>query len=73
MWIFAFAVIGLIVGNVLRKVGLEAGRANSYGSAAAPDALARPGADPLYLNRLAAVARWSLAPSDPALSISTAP
>mgnify|MGYP001082392092 CR=1 FL=1 len=35
MWLFAFAIIALIVGNVLRKRGLEASRSNMYGSAAA--------------------------------------
>jgi hypothetical protein len=35
MWLFAFAVLALVVGNWLRRVGVEAARANSYGSAAA--------------------------------------
>ena len=35
MWLFAFAVPALIAGTVLRKVGVEAARANAYGSAAA--------------------------------------
>ncbi len=35
MWLFAFAVPALITGTVLRKVGVEAARANAYGSAAA--------------------------------------
>ena len=35
MWLFAFAVPALVTGTVLRKVGVEAARANSYGSAAA--------------------------------------
>jgi len=35
MWLRAFAVPALIAGTVLRKVGIEAARANVYGSAAA--------------------------------------
>ena len=35
MWLFAFALPALITGTVLRKVGVEAARANAYGSAAA--------------------------------------
>ena len=35
MWLFALAVLVLIVGTVLRKVGVEAARANAHGSAAA--------------------------------------
>ena len=35
MLLFAFAVPALIAGTVLRKVGVEAARANAYGSAAA--------------------------------------
>jgi hypothetical protein len=35
MWLFAFAVPAVITGTVLRKVGVEAARANAYGSAAA--------------------------------------
>lgn len=35
MWLLAFAVPALIAGTVLRKVGVEAARANAYGSAAA--------------------------------------
>jgi len=35
MWLLAFAVPALITGSVLRKVGVEAARANTYGSAAA--------------------------------------
>jgi hypothetical protein len=35
MWLFALAVLVLIAGTVLRKVGVEAARANVYGSAAA--------------------------------------
>ena len=35
MWLFAFAVPALIAGTMLRKVGVEAARANAYGSAAA--------------------------------------
>jgi hypothetical protein len=35
MWLFAFAIVALIVGNVLRKRGLEASRSNMHGSAAA--------------------------------------
>ena len=35
MWLFAFALPALITGTVLRKVGVEAARANVYGSAAA--------------------------------------
>ena len=35
MWLAVCAVAALIVGNGLRKRGLEASRANGYGSAAA--------------------------------------
>ena len=35
MWLFALAVPVLIAGTVLRKVGVEAARANAHGSAAA--------------------------------------
>lgn len=35
MWLLAFAVPALIAGTLLRKVGVEAARANAYGSAAA--------------------------------------
>jgi hypothetical protein len=35
MWLFALAVLVLIAGTVLRKVGVEAARANAHGSAAA--------------------------------------
>jgi hypothetical protein len=35
MWMIALAVIALVTGNLLRKVGVEAARANAYGSAAA--------------------------------------
>ena len=35
MWLFVVAVPTLITGTVLRKVGVEAARANAYGSAAA--------------------------------------
>ncbi|HJT12341.1 MAG TPA: hypothetical protein VJ790_06970 [Dongiaceae bacterium] len=35
MWLFAFAVPALITGAVLRKIGVEAARANAYGSAVA--------------------------------------
>jgi hypothetical protein len=35
MWLFSFAVLALVAGNALRKVGVEAARANAYGSAAA--------------------------------------
>ena len=35
MWLFAFAVPALIAGTVLRKVGVEAARANVHGSPAA--------------------------------------
>ena len=35
MWLFALAVLVLIAGAVLRKVGVEAARANAHGSAAA--------------------------------------
>jgi len=35
MWLFALAVLVLIAGTVLRKVGIEAARANAFGSAAA--------------------------------------
>ena len=34
MWLFAFAVPALITGTVLRKIGVEAARANAYDSAA---------------------------------------
>ena len=34
-WLLAFAVVALIAGNWLRKVGVEAARANPYGSASA--------------------------------------
>jgi len=34
MWLAVFAVAALIVGNGLRRRGLEATRANEYGSAA---------------------------------------
>jgi len=34
MWLFAFALPALIAGTILRKVGVEAARANTYGSAA---------------------------------------
>ncbi len=43
MWLFAFAVPALITGAVLRKVGVEAVRANAYGSAAAVDGRRRSG------------------------------
>lgn len=35
MWLFAFAVPALITGTVLRNFGVEAARANAYGSTAA--------------------------------------
>ena len=35
MWLFGLATIALVVGNLLRKSGVEAARANAYGSAAA--------------------------------------
>ena len=35
MLLFGFAVPALIAGTILRKVGVEAARANAYGSAAA--------------------------------------
>ena len=35
MWWFAFAVLALITGIVLRTVGVEAARANVHGSTAA--------------------------------------
>jgi len=34
MWLFALALLALTTGTVLRKVGVEAARANAYGSAA---------------------------------------
>ncbi|MEZ5830030.1 MAG: hypothetical protein R3D05_02485 [Dongiaceae bacterium] len=34
-WLVGFAALALIVGNALRKHGLEAARANAFGSAAA--------------------------------------
>ena len=35
MLLFGFALLALIAGTTLRKVGVEAARANAYGSAAA--------------------------------------
>ena len=35
MWIFAFGLLAMIAGTILRKVGVEAARASAYGSAAA--------------------------------------
>jgi hypothetical protein len=35
MWLIAIAAIALIVGNVLRRSGIDAARANAYGTAAA--------------------------------------
>jgi hypothetical protein len=35
MWLIALAAIALVSGNVLRKSGVEAARANAYGSAPA--------------------------------------
>lgn len=35
MWLIAVAAIVLIAGNLLRRSGIEAARANTYGSAAA--------------------------------------
>jgi hypothetical protein len=35
MLLFAFALLALIAGTTLRKVGVEAARANAHGSAAA--------------------------------------
>ena len=35
MWLFGFALPALVAGTILRKVGVEAARANTYGSAAA--------------------------------------
>ena len=35
MWLIAFALLALITGTALRKVGVDAARANAYGSAAA--------------------------------------
>ena len=35
MWLTALAAIALIAGNVLRKSGVEAARANAHGSTAA--------------------------------------
>jgi hypothetical protein len=35
MWLAVLAVIALIIGNTVRKWGLEASRDNAYGSAAA--------------------------------------
>lgn len=34
-WLLAFSVVVLMLGNRLRKVGIEQARANSYGSDAA--------------------------------------
>ena len=34
MLLFGFALLALIAGTTLRKVGVEAARANAYGSAA---------------------------------------
>jgi hypothetical protein len=35
MWLIALAAIALVAGNALRKAGVEAARANAYGSEAA--------------------------------------
>jgi hypothetical protein len=35
MWLTALAAVAFIIGNLLRKSGVEAARANLYGSAAA--------------------------------------
>jgi hypothetical protein len=35
MWLFGFALPALVAGTILRKVGVEVARANTYGSAAA--------------------------------------
>ena len=35
MWLFGFALPALVAGTILRKVGVEAARANTHGSAAA--------------------------------------
>ena len=35
MWIFAFGLLAMTAGTILRKVGVEAARASAYGSAAA--------------------------------------
>lgn len=35
MWLIALAAVALITGTLLRKSGVEAARANLYGSAAA--------------------------------------
>jgi hypothetical protein len=35
IWLFVIAVIALIVGNLLRRIGVEQARANTYGSTAA--------------------------------------
>ena len=35
LWLLACAVVALIAGNWLRKIGVEAARANPYGSASA--------------------------------------
>ena len=34
-WLLAFAVVALFAGNWLRKIGVEAARANPFGSASA--------------------------------------
>jgi hypothetical protein len=43
MWLIAIAAIALIVGNVLRRSGVDAARANTYGSAAALAGRAKSG------------------------------
>ena len=35
MLLFGFALLALIAGTILRRLGVEAARANAYGSAAA--------------------------------------
>ena len=35
MWLFAFGLLAMTAGTILRKVGVEAARSNAYGSSAA--------------------------------------
>lgn len=35
MWLIALAAVALVAGNLLRRSGVEAARANAFGSAAA--------------------------------------
>ena len=63
MWLLAFAVVALIVGNTLRSRGLEAIRANAYGSAASVAGLRASGVG-LWINILGSAcliaAVWSV-------------